>query len=502
MNLVLSENKKFLIIESCTEAEYKQLKLSLTKKIEGWRFHPLVKKGVWDGTICFVKGNRIPSGLWKEVRDVCNEFGFEYNVTGVTRLFNKHIDEEEFMLWCDDFFADLPFKPRYYQIDAAYKILKYRRCLAELATSAGKTLISYIVMAYLLKELQYKKILMIVPNVSLVLQSSGDFEEYNNDKLNLKIQQVYAGAKIKKDSNIVVGTFQSLVKMDQEFFDQFDVVFVDETHKANSNSIQKILDKMWHCDYRFGLSGTIAKKDTLSRLSLMSSLGPLVVQVKASLLQEEGYIANCHVTQIMLNYATESQREAFSNLHKKAFDRQKIFGLEQRFINESEKRLDWICDFIDKIATKNTLVLFHRIEYGEKIYDILRNKKNNKVYFIDGSTKADFREEYRKRMETNNDVILVASYGTLSTGVSIKTIYNIVFVESFKSDIIIKQSIGRGLRKNENKDSVEIYDIVDDIRCNEEGHKWQNYIYRHGIERRRIYEEESFPYDIRNIRIE
>lgn len=98
--------------------------------------------------------------------------------------------------------------------------------------------------------------------------------------------------------------------------------------------------------------------------------------------------------------------------------------------------------------------------------------------------------------------ILVASYGTCSTGLNLKNIHNIVFVESFKSDIIIKQSIGRGLRKNENKDSVEIYDIVDDIRCNEEGHKWQNYIYRHGIERRRIYEEENFPYDIKNINIE
>lgn len=228
MDLTLSENKKFLIIDSCTEAEYKQLKLSLTKKIEGWRFHPLVKKGLWDGTICFLKGSRIPSGLWKEVKDICEEFKFEYNVKGLKNLFNINIDKEDFILWCDDFFNDLPYKPRYYQIDAAYKIIKYRRCLAELATSAGKTLISYIVIAYLLKELQYKKILMIVPNVNLVLQSSGDFEEYNNDKLNLKIQQVYAGAKVKNESNIVVGTFQSLVKMEQEFYDQFDIVFVDE----------------------------------------------------------------------------------------------------------------------------------------------------------------------------------------------------------------------------------------------------------------------------------
>lgn len=108
----------------------------------------------------------------------------------------------------------------------------------------------------------------------------------------------------------------------------------------------------------------------------------------------------------------------------------------------------------------------------------------------------------KKIGQTESGKILVASFGTCAEGLNLKNVHNIIFVESFKSDIIIKQSIGRGLRKNENKDSVEIYDIVDDIRCNEEGHKWQNYIYRHGIERRRIYEEENFPYDIKNIKIE
>lgn len=104
--------------------------------------------------------------------------------------------------------------------------------------------------------------------------------------------------------------------------------------------------------------------------------------------------------------------------------------------------------------------------------------------------------------QTDVGKILVASYGTCAEGLNLKNIHNIVFVESFKSDVIIKQSIGRGLRKNENKDFVEIHDIVDDIRCNLEGSKWQNYIYRHGIERRRIYEEENFPCDIKNIKIE
>lgn len=498
MELVLSDDRKFLLIQSCTELEYEQLKLSLTKRIEGWRFHPLVKKGLWDGYISFLKGRKIPSGLWKELVEICKEYKFNCKLNGVTQIFNKDIDESEFQDWCEEFFSDLEYKPRQYQIDAAYKIIKYRRCIAELATSAGKTLISYIVIAYLLNELRYKKILMIVPSVDLVLQSSGDFEEYNNHKLKLKIQQIYSGVKIKKESNLVVGTYQSLVKKESDYYQDFDVVFVDEVHKAKSSSIQTILEQCWHCDYRFGLSGTIAKKGTLTRLNLMASLGPVVCQVKADYLQNEGYIAQCMIHQILMNYVSDTQREAFANLNKSSYNRQKIFGLEERFIVNSQKRLDFLCNYIEKISKKNTLVLFHRLEYGEKLYNQLRNKLSNKVFYIDGDTKNEYREIYKKRMEKDNDVILVASYGTMSTGISIKNIHNIVFVESFKSDIIIKQSIGRGLRKNEVKNKVDIYDMVDDIRCSVDGKKWQNYVYRHGIERRRIYDEENFPYEILN----
>lgn len=229
MELTLSENKMFLIINSCTELEYEQLKISLTKKIDGWRFHPLVKKKVWDGSISFLKRNKIPSGLWKEIVDICKEYDFKLVINGVTRLFDQDMNVDEFNAWVDDFFKKHPdIKPRDYQIDAAYKILKYRRCLAELATSAGKTLISFMVIAYMMEKLGIKKILFIVPNVSLVLQATGDFEQYNMSRVPLRIQQIYAGVKIRKSSNIVIGTYQSLVKKEHDYFEEFDVVMVDE----------------------------------------------------------------------------------------------------------------------------------------------------------------------------------------------------------------------------------------------------------------------------------
>ena len=416
----------FLVIDSCTELEYEQLKTSLTKKIEGWRFHPLVKRKLWDGNISFIKKNKIPAGLWKEVIDICKEYDLEFSLNGITNVFDTDITEESFNNWVEDFFKNSDIKPRDYQISAAFKILKYRRCLAELATSAGKTLISFMVIAYLMEVLGKKKILMIVPNVSLVVQASGDFEEYNRQRVSLKIQQIYSGVKLRPSSNIVIGTYQSLVKNDEEYFKQFDAVLVDETHKAKAASIQTIMDKCWHCDYRFGLSGTIPKRGTVDRLSLMSAMGPLVTQVKANYLQEEGHIAQCKVIQFHMDYATLEQKIAFAELSKNSYDRQRLFGLEQNFINQDEKRLNFISQIIKK-STSNSLVLFHKIDYGEKIYQKLREITDKRIYYVDGGVSPELREEFKSRMEKNNDVIIVASYGTFSTGISIKNIHNIFF---------------------------------------------------------------------------
>lgn len=230
MELILTEDSKFLKIVECTQHEYDQLTLSLTKKIDSWRFHPLVKKGIWDGNVSFLKVNLIPSGLWHEVKNICEKYGFTFKIKGIRNLFDEDIDKDEFFKWSEELFATHEnIKPRDYQIATAYNILKYRRCLAELATSAGKTLIMFLITSYLLEVKKCKRILFIVPNVSLVLQATGDFEEYNSiRRIPLKIQQIYAGVKIKPSSNIVIGTYQSLVKKSEDYFRDFDTVLVDE----------------------------------------------------------------------------------------------------------------------------------------------------------------------------------------------------------------------------------------------------------------------------------
>jgi RNase P/RNase MRP subunit p29 len=230
MELSLTENKQLLRIDVATPLEIEQLNISLTKRIDSWRFNPLVKKGVWDGYVSYVKDDRwIPAGLWKEVMDICRDYRYDLKINGIASLFDRDISPESFEKWALDFFDGSKIEPRDYQIDAAFNILKFRKCLSELATSAGKTLISFLTVAYMLEKKKANRILFIVPNVSLVIQASQDFEDYNwKNRVDIRVQQVYAGQTIRPGRNVVIGTYQSLVKKKAEYFDQFDAVVVDE----------------------------------------------------------------------------------------------------------------------------------------------------------------------------------------------------------------------------------------------------------------------------------
>lgn len=499
MVLTLTDDNQFLRIDEATELEIEQVRISLTKRIESWRFNPLVKRGIWDGYVTYIKDDKwIPAGLWKYVINICKEYNIEVQVNGIRRLIDPDISAESFEKWALNFFEGSEITPRDYQIDTAYNILKFRKCLAELATSAGKTLISFLTIAYMLEKNKAERILMIVPNVSLVLQAHENFHDYNYmNKVDLRIQQIFSGQKIKSNKNIVIGTYQSLIKKPVEYFEQFDAVIVDETHKAKSASIKTILQKCTGANYRYGLSGTIPKDGTLDKLTLMSQTGPVISEVKASFLQDQGHIAKCVVKVIEMNYATDKQRLAFQELAQNKYDSKDVFQLEQNFIINSEGRLDFISSVIARVP-RNSLVLFHRIEHGKRVYEKLRQESSKRVYYVDGGTDKDIREEYKKKMEAGEEVVIVASYGTFSTGISIKKIHNIFFTESFKSEIIIRQSIGRGLRQHESKDKVLIVDFVDDIRTGE----WDNYLFKHGKARQAIYKQEKFDYNIKRVNFE
>ena len=499
MELSLTENKQLLRIDAATELELEQLNISLNKRIESWRFNPLVKKGLWDGYVSYIKDDKwIPSGLWREVMGICKDYKFEFKLEGITEIFDTNINQEKFTQWAIDFFEKSEITPRDYQIEAAFNILKFKRCLSELATSAGKTLISFLTVAYLLEKQKAGKILFIVPNVSLVVQASEDFLDYNyRNAIDIKVQQIYSGQKIRPGRNVIIGTYQSLVKKEKAYFEQFDAVIVDETHKAKSASIKTILQKCVNAEYKYGLSGTIPKEGTLDRLTLMAYTGPLITEISANYLQNEGHIAGCKVKIIKMDYAPQSTKDAFREMSQNRYESKDVFKFEQNYVINSPGCLNFITSIISRVRG-NSLVLFHRIEHGKKIYEKLRRESDKTVYYVDGGIDQDIREEHKKKMEAGEDVVIVASYGTFSTGISIKKIHNIFFTESFKSEVIIRQSIGRGLRQHSSKDSVNIIDFVDDLSSQD----WDNYLMRHAKERQRIYREQKFKFDIKNVDFE
>lgn len=401
MLLRLTEDDKWLQVVEATEPEIDQLNVSLTHKVEGYRFMPLYKQGKWDGSVSFIKNNTwIPSGLWNYVYDIADEFNFSCKIEGIERFIEDDVNFDDFENWVKDYFKNSDkFEVRDYQVKAAYNIIKNKRSLNELATSAGKTFITYIVIAYLYEHLPNFKMLLIVPSVNLVVQAFGDFDSYNYEKrTDLNIQMIYAGQKIKEDSNVVVGTYQSLIKKDEDFFKDFNVVGVDEVHTAKSNSVRTVLSKCNNTIYRFGLTGTIPKTK-VEYLTVMSQLGPIVTEVKAKKLQDDGHISKCKINILRLDYANDDEKKAIYTLKN---DKTKnLYKIERDYVKRSAKRLKFITKLISKLKG-NSLILFHSIEYGNALYKAIKNNvENQSVHYIDGSVKVDNRETFKHIMETS-----------------------------------------------------------------------------------------------------
>jgi superfamily II DNA or RNA helicase len=508
---VTEDQQWMLLIEAPDEVEKKQIELSLTQKINNFFFHPLVKKKIWDGNICFVEKKgaiwRVPIGLWREILEIGEKYSIEIHIDGIDKIILDDPTLEEFTEWAMDFFVDGvggdPDKPlRPYQIETAWKIIRYRYSISEVATSAGKTLICFLILAYLKHRGWIRKFLMIVPTTNLVFQGNDDFEEYGLGRIEgARVQQIGGGSKLKEDRNIIIGTFQSLVKKEKEFFDGVDVVFVDEAHHTNSNSIKKIVSHCMSARWRFGLTGTLTKKGTADYLTIQQFLGPLVVEIPPSFLFENNYATPVNIKIVVMDWLEDEYKEKLSDLklNDNNVEGNDVYNIERKLVIESRKRLNYIVDFISK-TSKNSLVLFQSVkeEYGKQIYNLIREKNSGKeVFYVDGDTSEALREEYKRRMASGGNKILVATYGTFSTGISINNLHNIFLVESYKSEVLIKQSLGRGMRKMKDKEKVNIIDFVDNFSTR----RYKSYLMKHSEVRIEIYKKERFEYKIYNVKL-
>ena len=487
---------------------------------------PAFKRGLWDGKINHFNQGTIDMGLWKEVAKALQEIGSKMELENKRDFpMNRKVTKEKVEDFCKEFFKDhylidkktgekIDFFPYEHQIDTAFKILKNQFCTAEVATSGGKSLIISIVYFYILKYLEPDaKLLLIVPSITLVTQFFDDMMEYNDgankentNPIDIKIQEIMSDKPRKwhgeGEPNIYISTYQSLSKVKnfgKEFYAQFYSVATDEAHLAKSESFIKILKITGKtATYQFGMSGTFQDDGFAEYLTIQSLTGPKVAKVSAKELQEKGIISFVRISQIYLNHDDPVFRDNIKEVRKSPNSGAAAYRLEGDYIRNSEPRKEFIYKLLKNIKN-NTLILFNIIDYGTSLRDYLVEKfeedDNVEFYMIYGAIKKDERERIKKEMEIEDGKIriLVASYGTLSTGVSIKNLHNIIFAEGFKAEQRIIQSIGRSLRLHETKEIASIYDLVDTYT---EEHN-NNVLFRHGKDRRDMYTKHEYPYKIK-----
>lgn len=518
------------------------------KKSKLAEFNVLVERKIWDGKDPFItKDGVISIGLWKEIYNFCEVFGYDCEIDGINECLDLNFNKERYLKYVELLLSETydefgnQISARDYQIEGAYRALRYKFCTEELATSAGKTLLFYIYNSYLRDSKQLdsnNKALLIVPNVSLVTQTAEKFELYSkNKKRKWKVHTIGGDDKFDQkafeECEILITTYQSLINMtpiilskrlddlirkkvkkgeedknkaeiervkenlkrfsEYDLFKWFKVVNIDETHKSRGASISDIIKSCKRAQFKLGLSGTVKLDEQYSDFfKMQENVGPLVMILEAKHLIDNGYSPNVIIKMLYLQYdesdpflvkykqLKENGKTMYKNLKDYGRD---MSQLEKKFIIESSDRLEFISSFINKLG-KNTLILFSDVknEYGQDICNKLK-EWNPHTFYIDGSIKASVRDEYKNLMESQNNVIIVASFGTFSTGIDLKNVHHIIFAESTKAEITIRQSIGRGMRKLAEKIKVVIWDLIDDF---------SGYSVKHSKIREQIYIDQKF----------
>ena len=454
---------------------------------DNYIFHPKYKMHVWDGKIRLfnIKTCELPIGLFKSLITNLKTDGIHYEVKDEIIEYGKKISTENLlkfnnMLKCDKI-------PRDYQIRAVQLMMYLKKSIILSSTASGKSFIAFLFFN-LLKYLNPDyKFLLVVPTVQLVEQMYKDFIDYGKDFTDYDeyIHRIYTGKDKHTKKPITISTWQSLMRLDETYFHQFDCILIDECHLATGKEISKIVSNAINAEYKVGMSGTLkkAKTDVMQLESLFSNVHRVSKTID---LINAGHLTDVTINGLILKYPLE----------KCKFVKDLDFDQECKFVNGQKFKISFVSKLADS-RNKNTLVLFKKIEYGTNIFNYLKEHSKKKIFYVDGTIQVDQREVVRKYFEENNDAIVVASYGTFSTGINITNLHNIIFAESMKSMIKVIQSIGRGLRKHKDKNKMYLFDICDDLSYG----KHKNTLLKHFLERISYYDEEQFDYKIKEYKL-
>ena len=475
-----------LIIKDEVNVKFENLSLDHRKHLSNkFKFEipyarhlPAVKLGRWDGKVSFfglggntylaLVGEILPiledAGVYVELEDQRTHHNFEF-----TLIDEKYLSDIQ---WPKSHpCAGQPIVLRDYQVETINKFLGNPQCIQEIATGAGKTIIT----AALCRLVEnYGRTLTIVPNKSLVTQTEDDFLACNLDV------GVYYGDRKELGRQNTIATWQSLNILEKksrddettaflEAIENINTVIVDEVHMAKADVLKRMLTGPFaKCGIRWGLTGTVPKAD-YEFFGLKCSIGDVANRIAAKELQDKGVLANCNV-----NILQTQDHPEFKNYQE-----------ELKWLTTDDTRMSWIAKTIGDIAsTGNTMILVDRISAGE-----LLEKKIPDSVFISGSTKNVERKEHYDEVSIAQHKVIIATYGVASVGINIPRIFNLVLIEPGKSFVRVIQSIGRGIRKAEDKDHVNIWDITSSCK----------FAKRHLGQRKKFYKEANYPYNIEKI---
>jgi superfamily II DNA or RNA helicase len=454
----------------------KKLVNTFKYEIPGARYQPAVRLGRWDGKVAYFQlGGSSYINLLPEILPILEQYDYDIELDDQrdyqTQFEFTQIREDSFAhkVWPKGHpIAGQPVMLRDYQVKIVNDYLSNPQCIQEVATGAGKTLMTA---ALSLSVEQYGRTIVIVPNKDLVRQTEADY-------INLGLDVgVYFGDRKEFGRTHTICTWQSLnvlLKNTQagtgditihDFIEDVVCVIVDEVHMAKADALKTLLSGvMSRIPIRWGLTGTVPKEPYEFK-SLLVSLGPVISQLSASELQDRGVLANCHVNIVQLIDHVEY----------------KEYQSELKYLLEESGRLDAMSDLIRTInETGNTLVLVDRVAAGHALVERL----GDKAVFVSGATKSKDRQNEYAEVADAVDKIIVATYGVAAVGINIPRIFNLVLVEPGKSFVRVIQSIGRGIRKAEDKDHVQIWDITSTCK----------FAKRHLTKRKQFYKDANYPF--------
>jgi superfamily II DNA or RNA helicase len=471
----------------CDDSIAKELNQFFTFEVPNYQYTPAYKNKKWDGMIRLF--NLYSRRLYIGLMDYLIQFAKDRNYT-IEKDFDDtvELDSDE----VEQFIASLNMKitPYDYQLDAIKHAIKNQRSLLLSPTGSGKSLIIYCLVRYCLEQIQEdEKILIVVPTTGLVSQMYNDFRDYAGKEWEVEknCHTIFSGQDKTTPKQVVISTWQSIYKMPPEYFEQYKMVVGDECHLFKAKSLTSLMSKMVNAEFRIGTTGTLDGTQ-VHKLVIEGLFGRVQKVTTTKNLMEKEVLSNLSIDCLVLEYKPEEIEEI-----KRA-----------KYIDE----LKWIVGhegrnkFISKLAKSvkgNTLILFNYVDlHGKPLYNLISEMcPDKKVFMIYGGTDVQQREEIRQIVDKEKDAILVASYGTCSTGINIKNIHNIIFTSPSKSVIRVLQSIGRGLRRSESKDSMKLYDLADNLSHK----KYRNHTMRHLDARIKIYTKEHFDYKLISMKI-